>query len=77
MNFWKILNEKSSEETLNENTENVEEELADVLIYSLLLAHDLKMVRLLLPLTFICLVTVTRASEMSIDSVVCSDIDLS
>ncbi|PAF37932.1 nucleotide pyrophosphohydrolase [Terribacillus saccharophilus] len=34
---------KSSEEAVKENKENIEDELADVLIYSLLLANDLKL----------------------------------
>ncbi len=34
---------KSSEESLAENCENIKEELADVLIYSLMLASNLKL----------------------------------
>ena len=32
---------KNSQEALEENMENIKDELADVLIYSLMLAHDL------------------------------------
>ncbi|WP_371411798.1 nucleotide pyrophosphohydrolase [Bacillus toyonensis] len=34
---------KSSEEAINKNIENIKDELADVLIYSILLANDLEL----------------------------------